>query len=209
MNETQIRQEKFAERLDKLMKQYNRTIDDLADHLGLHRSTISRYKNAQMSPKITAIKEMARYFNINPAWLMGYDVDKKLDHQEGYKLVPEVGCIAAGQPVLSEENIRGYRRVPQNDIDNAEYLFLEVKGDSMINAGIREGDLALIRVQPEVKHREIAAVLIDKEEATLKRVLKLDDKIVLQPENPNYDPIVIDGREIEIIGKLVKIIRDY
>lgn len=115
--------------------------------------------------------------------------------------IPRIGMIACGDPLLAQQNIEGYDNVP-------EYVkcdfTLVCRGDSMINARIFDGDIVCIREQPAVENGEIAAVLIDSEEATLKRVKIFDDHIVLEPENPMYKPLVFWGEEmnnVRILGK--------
>lgn len=119
---------------------------------------------------------------------------------ETYK-VPRIGTIACGEPVLAEENIEGYDYAP--GYVHCDFT-LRCKGDSMINARIFDGDIVYIRQQQDVESGEIAAVLIDNDEATLKRVRIFDDHIILEPENPMYKPLVFWGDEmnrVRIIGK--------
>ena len=116
--------------------------------------------------------------------------------------IPLVGAIACGEPILAEENIEEYISIPK---DLAGDFALTCKGDSMINARIFDGDIVYIRQQETVENGEIAAVLIDNE-ATLKRFKKLPDRIILEPENPMYDPLVYRGEEmntVRILGKAV------
>lgn len=120
---------------------------------------------------------------------------------ETYK-VPLVGTIACGTPILAVENTDGEVDVP-NHI-RADFA-LRCKGDSMINARIFDGDIVYIRQQDSVENGEIAAVLID-DEATLKRIRIYDDHISLEPENPQYKPIVLWDEEmnsVRILGKAV------
>lgn len=119
--------------------------------------------------------------------------------------VPLLGTIACGEPLLAEENLDGYVEMPENV--HADFC-LRCNGDSMVGARIKDGDVVFIRQQPEVENGEIAAVIID-DEATLKRVYLSADKIILQPENPRYEPFVFVGEElsqIRIIGKAVAFI---
>lgn len=119
---------------------------------------------------------------------------------ETYK-VPRIGTIACGEPILAEENIEGYEEVPSNI--HCDFT-LRCKGDSMINARIFDGDIVYIRQQDEVESGEIAAVLIDGTEATLKRVRIFEDHIILEPENHMYKPLVFWDEEmnrVRIIGK--------
>jgi len=116
--------------------------------------------------------------------------------------IPLVGSIACGAPILADENIEEYISIPK---DIAGDFALTCKGDSMINARIYDGDIVYIRQQATVENGEIAAVLIDGE-ATLKRFKQLPDRIILEPENPLYDPLVYRGEEmanVRILGKAV------
>ena len=116
--------------------------------------------------------------------------------------VPLIGSIACGAPILAEEHIEGQVDLPGHI--HADFA-LTCKGDSMINARIFDGDIVYIRQQETVENGEIAAVLIDGE-ATLKRVRLYDDHISLEPENPQYRPIVLWGEDMNtarILGKAV------
>lgn len=118
------------------------------------------------------------------------------------KKAPLIGSIACGAPILAEEHIEDYVDMPTNV--HADFALI-CKGDSMINARIFDGDVVYIRQQSTVENGEIAAVLIDNE-ATLKRVKLLPDRIILEPENPLYDPLVYRNEEmnaVQIIGKAV------
>ncbi len=118
------------------------------------------------------------------------------------RLVPMLGTIACGEPILAEENIEAYVSV-NKDIP-ADFA-LKCKGDSMINARIFDGDIVYIRRQSDVDDGEIAAVLIDTE-ATLKRVRKLPNKLILSPCNPMYDDLIYTAEQLDsvrILGKAV------
>jgi len=214
MEQHKILKEIFSARLSEVMSQRNQTTYTLGEALSLSPSTISRYQNGKMEPKTTAVYAMASYLNVNPLWLMGYDDDKNTTHiDKPYlaaknlypvtkKALPVLGNIAAGQPIFAEEHFEGYACA---DEDTQADFCLRVKGDSMINARIYDGDIVFIHSQPDVEDGEIAAVLID-DEATLKRVYKLDDRIILRPENPIYKPLEYKagcGKDIRILGKAV------
>lgn len=116
---------------------------------------------------------------------------------------PLLGSIACGAPILAEEHIEDYVDIPKHII--ADFA-LTCKGDSMINARIFDGDIVYIRQQDTVQNGEIAAVLTDSGEATLKRVRFYDDRIILEPANPLFDSLVFRGEEmntIRILGKAV------
>jgi len=123
--------------------------------------------------------------------------------------LPIVGVVRAGIPQPAVEDIEGFFSIDHSQLKSGASFFLRVKGDSMINDAIREGDLALVRPQATAENGNIVVATIDGE-ATLKRFYRLKDHICLRPANPNYDDIMIHegtGEEIAIIGKVVGIYR--
>lgn len=118
--------------------------------------------------------------------------------------IPVLGRIAAGLPLEAKENIIGHIPVPENEV-NGSYFFLVVQGDSMINCGIKDGYRVLVRRQSDVENGEIAVVRVNSHDATLKRVRKIDGQVILYPDNPDYDPIIIKEEGAEIIGKVIKV----
>lgn len=124
--------------------------------------------------------------------------------------LPLVGRVAAGSPILAVENIEGNIVIDPSMIKNHEGCFaLKVKGDSMINAGIYEGDVLVIMPQKYAYNGEIVVALLG-DEATVKRFEKKGDQVFLVPENSNYAPIVVGSREdFSIIGKVVGVLRWY
>jgi repressor LexA len=118
--------------------------------------------------------------------------------------LPVVGQVAAGSPMLAEENIEDYVAVPGiAGGDEGEFL-LRVKGDSMKNAGILEGDHVVVRRQDSASNGEIIVALVD-DEATVKRFFKEDDHIRLQPENETLEPILVE--DVEVLGRVVGVCR--
>jgi len=120
--------------------------------------------------------------------------------------IPLVGTIAAGSPILADENIQGYLSFPKSVFSGNDYFALKIKGDSMIEAGINDGDIAIIRKQQNANNGDIVAALIEGE-ATLKRFKSSGGKINLIAENPSFKPIVVD--EVDILGKLAAVFRKY
>lgn len=122
--------------------------------------------------------------------------------------IPILGKIKAGVPIISEEHIEGYVNIDKIlNYENA--FFLKVEGDSMINAGINDGDLALIKMQKQLENNEIGAFRINGE-VTLKRLKIEDNTIKLKAENFLYKDIVVTEKDnFEVIGKLVYLLRDY
>jgi repressor LexA len=120
--------------------------------------------------------------------------------------VPLVGRIAAGSPILATEDIQTVMPLPEELVGSDPVFMLEVRGDSMIDAGILDGDYVVVRRQPDARDGEIIAALVDGEEATVKRLKREGGKVVLIPENPALEPMVFEDG-VEIIGKVVSVLR--
>ena len=118
--------------------------------------------------------------------------------------VPLIGQVAAGQPLLSVENITSYFPIPAEFIPKEEVFMLNVKGESMVNAGIYDGDQIIVKQQSTASNGEIVVALVD-DSATVKRFYKENGHIRLQPENDFMEPIIVDS--CEIIGKVIGLIR--
>ena len=119
--------------------------------------------------------------------------------------IPLVGTVTAGKPILAVESIEDYIPVPVSTAGR-ELFALHVRGDSMINAAICDGDLVIVEKTPVAENGEIVVALID-DEATVKRFFKENGHFRLQPENDNYEPIIVD--ELIVLGKVVALIRNY
>src|SRR4030042_175591 len=120
--------------------------------------------------------------------------------------IPLLGGIAAGTPILAEENIEAHLSFPKSMFRSGEYFALHVKGDSMVEGGIHDGDIAILKKQNTANNGDIIAALLS-DEATLKRFKLMGNKIQLIPENPAYQPIVVES--LSILGKLVALFRKY
>ena len=127
--------------------------------------------------------------------------------------VPLVGNVAAGIPILAVENIQEYYVMPKHLLKGAndtEVFMLRVQGQSMIEAGINDGDIIIIQRGMSVESGEIGVVRVSGESATLKRVFyENGNKIRLQPENSSMQPIIVDINDVEIVGKLIGLYREY
>ncbi len=118
--------------------------------------------------------------------------------------VPLVGEIAAGQPILADENIEDYIPIPADMLPNQEIFMLRVRGDSMINAGIFDGDRIIVKQQNVARNGEIVAALLE-DSATVKRFYKENGHYRLQPENDSMDPIITD--EVSVLGVVIGLFR--
>ena len=199
----------FPERLKQALKTKDISQSELARLTGLSKSGISQWLSGQYEPKQKAIHLIAKALNVKEGWLIGLDTqDIDIFSIKGIlplpktKKIPLLGSIACGNPILAEENIERYIDV---DTTLRADFSLRCKGDSMINARIFDGDIVHIRKQPDVENGQIGAVLIN-DEATLKRIYKYEDKIVLQAENNSFEPLVFLKEEMNnltIIGRAV------
>ena len=167
------------------------------ENISYNRGKISKWENDMAEPNLYALKYLLDFYGVSFDDLISNQV--MID--EINRGIPIVGTIAAGTPILAEENIEDYF-VIDNRV-NADFG-LKVKGDSMINANIFDGDIVFIRQQPVLENGEIGAILLD-DEATLKRFSKTENGIILQAENPSmtdWPRIYTDGN-IRVLGKLV------
>ena len=211
----------FAQRLREGLDLRGMKQIELATRSGISKYSISHYLKGDWEGKQDAVYELARALNVSEAWLMGYDVpaersapkvsvqlDKKPTIPPGFmplpkmRKVPLIGAIACGDPITAIQNREGDVNAP---VDMRCDFALKCQGESMIGAGIHDGDVVYIRIQPEVENGEIAAVRIG-EEATLTRVYLHNDYIELRPENPAFESIIRRREEmndVQIEGKAV------
>ena len=173
----------FAKRLKELRASRGLTQDDLARELNLVKSSISMYENGKRKPSFEVIEAIADYFNVNMDTLYS----SAPVFVPSLKRVPMLGYAAAGQPL---ENLDGQDTYyVETDSRYAVDFCITVRGDSMINAGINDGDIVFVKSQPEVPNGKIACVEIDNERVCIKRFYKTDTGVMLVSENPKYAPL--------------------
>lgn len=210
-----------AKRMKQCRLATNETLEQIGVLIGVHKTTVRRWETGETERiSLPIIQKLAMHYNVSPAWLMGADVpmermpfsetnDELFEnydniHPVRLKKFPMLGKIACGEPIWADEDRDSFVMA---DMDiNADFC-LTAKGDSMINARIYDGDIVFIRKMPIVKNGDIAAVIIDNE-ATLKRVYYYPEKnkLILNPENPQYEPLVYINEELDtirILGKAV------
>lgn len=200
-------------RMKQRRKELGISVEAVAAALGVSVATVYRYEKGDIEKVPGALLEpLARVLHTTPAYLMDWaaspaadTVPPGFDPLPETTMVPRVGEIACGEPILAEQNIETYDCVPK--LWRADFT-LACHGDSM-EPRIKDGDVVAVRRTPNVENGEIAAVRID-DEATLKHVYRYPDRLVLQPENPAFPPIVLIGEEINrvvIEGKAVGLCR--
>lgn len=206
------RVETLGARLGQLMRERGLNYETLGRLLDMKPQTLNRYVLGQREPKAGVVMEMASRLGVDERWLQGYDVPQVRQAMPGEKMVPVLGTIRAGKPVVARENIEGWE--PADVSDPSGYFYLRVEGDSMINAGICPDDKVLIRRQNTAESGQIVACIVDGEAATLKRFRRQGDFVILQPENSAYEPRIISTREFElgtaiILGVAEKLVRNF
>ena len=195
------------QRIKYLRESSNMTQQELAEKVGFKTaSAVNKIELGLRDINQTKILAFANALGVTPGELMGDSKSNTIIPNiiplPKTKMVPLVGTIACGEPILANENID--EMVPMPEYINADFA-LRCKGDSMINARILDNDIVYIRQQETVENGEIAAVLIDNE-ATLKRFYRYGDTVVLRAENPNYKEFEYKKEqlnEIKILGKAV------
>lgn len=192
MNERNLRQVDILDMVAPYSKKLN---------IRLAKNDLSQYVSGKVEPSQEKLTLLSLALEVNEPWLMGYDVKKERgENKQNKTSIPLIGTIAAGTPILAEQNIERYF-----DIDTSIHcdFCLRIQGDSMIDVGIHDDDIVFIRQQPTLEIGEIGAIQIG-EEATLKRFYRTNDSIILQPANADYLPqIYTSDSDIRILGKLV------
>ncbi|QPQ29422.1 LexA family protein [Lysinibacillus sp. JNUCC 51] len=177
---------------------------DMARDLNLPETTVSNWMKASTYPRPDKIQLMADYFNIRRSELTEEQPTNLIEIQPNLAKIPILGTIACGEPILAEQNVEGYMYEFSELLPAGNIFALVAKGDSM-EPTIPNGSKVLIREQSEVEYGEIAAVLVNGDtEATLKRVKKQGDTILLMPDNPKHEPYIVDqNNPAKIIGKAI------
>lgn len=190
------------------------TLEEVAAKVGISRQTMSRYETGIIANiPSDKIELLAKALDTTPSFLMGWETPTELPPEaipldiSKFHRIPILGRVSAGLPLYAEEHVEGYTLTDLNS--GGEYFALRVHGDSMNALRINEGDLIIVRHQEEVEQGEIAVVLVDRDEATVKRFYSSDTTVTLMPQstNPAHTPQIYDLRktEMRILGKVVKV----
>ena len=172
------------------------------EHLENRARAIAPKKNPNGQPYISNI------INLNNEFSKSKNQNLSLENNTYFNKIPLLGKIAAGTPIEAISNYDNFIEIPNNTLSDDSYA-LTVEGDSMIDEGILDGDVVVIDKKAEVMNGDIVVALIDKEEATLKKLRKRGDSIALEPANKNYKTQIYGPDRVIIQGKLKTLIRNY
>jgi repressor LexA len=202
-----VDKKEIGKRLKELRNKRGLFAEKVANDINVSKSTIYMWESGSRTPDIFQLMVLSDYYGIGLDELTGREMkgDINLNHINADMVkIPIVGEVKAGYDLLAEQNIIGYTYTSRSSLNGGQYFSLRVQGDSMKGAGIEENDLVLVRRQPAVDEGQIAVVLIDKTEATIKRVYYGNgEQVILQSENNSYPPRICNFDDIKILG-LVK-----
>lgn len=187
----------FKEYLKKYKEKMGVSNEYIASQLGVNRSTVTRWLKGDT--KVTNPEVIEKL-----SFILGVDVESLINSEERYEK-PVLGEAKAGYDLLIDENFEGYEQVTQDDYYRGDF-FLRVVGDSMSGAHIHDGDLLYVKKCNEVPSGTIAVVLINRCEVTVKKVIKKEGLLILEPANPSvdvryYSQEEVESLPVEIIGK--------
>lgn len=187
----------FKEYLKKYKEKMGVSNEYIASQLGVNRSTVTRWLKGDT--KVTNPEVIEKL-----SFILGVDVESLINSEERYEK-PVLGEVKAGYDLLIDENFEGYKQVTQDDYYRGDF-FLRVVGDSMSGAHIHDGDLLYVKKCNDVPSGTIAVVLINRCEVTVKKVIKKEGLLILEPANPSvdvryYSQEEVESLPVEIIGK--------
>jgi len=200
-------------RIKELRKQKGVSVEKLAESLGISVPYLYDIEKERRRLHEDLIKKLCDYFNISADYLLSRNGNH---NSNGFKYplidflgstvkIPIIGIIRAGDPLFADQNIIGYEDVPASEVKDGEYFYLIVTGDSMTGSGIYPGYKVLVLRQEYAENGQIAVVLVKNEEATLKWVKYIDQKISLLSDNPKYEPMIYKPEEVQILGIVKKV----
>ena len=194
----------FPDRLKLMIQETNVTLTDLSNATSIPLPRLEKLVDGIRDPWLREMQNTADYFNVSKSWMFGVrGAPRNIEVNETkFKKVPVLGTITAYSAISEQDDIVALENVPEHDgID----FCLRVKGDSMINARVYDGDIVFVKQQNTVENGDIAVVLMD-DETTLKRFYRLNGSIILRAENPMYKDIIIktsDNKNVKILGKAI------
>lgn len=211
----------IGERIKEYREINELTLDELSRLTDIKAQTLNRYELEQRDPKSENLVSIAEKLDVSLKWLSGYDVpyDVFAEHKQhplpspkkkGVK-IPVLGRVQAGIPIEAIEEILDYEEIPESMAKTGEFFGLQIRGDSM-EPILYEGDVIIVKQQPDAESGAIVVVIINGNDATVKKLKKVDNGLMLISINPKYEPMLFDNKAIEelpveIVGKAVELRR--
>lgn len=212
--------EEIGKRIKERREILGLTQEELGAKLWLNKSTIQRYESGKVVKiKIPIISALSKALGVNPRWLLGQTDDigtftflddySETIQKENKFLIPVLGKVQAGYPIEAMENIIDYEEISEETARQGDFFALQVKGNSM-EPKFSEGDIVIVRKQEDIDSGDIAIILVNGDEATIKKIKKFDGGIHLVPLNPQFDILTYTNEQIEnlpvrCIGKVVEL----
>lgn len=196
--------------LRSLRKQQGLTQKEVADKLGIHCTTYTKYETGASEPSFEMLNKLADLYDISTDYLLGRT--NKSGAKSG-KLIPVLGDVAAGIPIEAITDIVDYEEIDAAMAKSGEFFGLRIKGDSM-EPRMREGDVVIVRQQDSAETGDTVVVLVNGDSATVKKIKYGPDGITLLPTNPAHDPLFYSAAEVEqlpvrVIGRVVELRAKY
>lgn len=197
----------MGKKINNLRTQKGLTLEELGNMVGVGKSTVRKWENGMIANmKRDKIILVAKALSTSPAYLMGWEEETTQEHIP--TRIPVLGSVPAGIPIEAIEDIVDYEEIDSITASKGEFFALKIKGSSM-EPRICEGDVVIVRQQDDVESGDVAIVMVNGNDATIKRVMKYADGIRLMPSNPSYEPMYFTNQEIvdkpvKIIGKVVE-----
>ena len=193
-------------RIKQIRKQKKITAKEIADYVNVAESTMSLYENGKREPDYTTLLKIAEFLDVSIDMLFGNDVAPL--KKKGIK-IPVFGSVAAGIPIEAITDIEDYEEIDEDMARSGEHIALKIKGDSM-EPRMMNGDVVIVRLQPDAYDGETAIVMVNGDEATCKKIKKTPEGIMLISTNPAYEPMFYSNKQIEelpirILGKVVEL----
>lgn len=203
--------ESFANRLTEALRVRKMTAAELSRRIGVNEGTVSNYKKGLYVPKQRRLETISEALNVSISWLLGNDTQMDRPYSENVHrhLLPVLGSVPAGIPIEAIQDIVDYEEISDEMASGGEFMALRIKGDSM-EPRIKEGDVVIIRRQEHVENGEIALVMINGNDATLKKFFANETGITLIGTNPAFIPLSFTREQVEqlpvrVIGKVVEL----
>ena len=202
----------FRIRLKELREARGYSQYSFADKFGVAQSTVGSWEAGKREPNFDTMQRLADFFGVSVDYLLGRESapdGPPAPSVPGSKWIPVLGRVAAGTPIEAVEDILDYEEIDAKTAASGEYFALQIKGQSM-EPKISDGDVVIIRKQNDCNSGDIAVVLVNGDEATVKRIKKRPEGILLIPSNPAYEPMFYSNEDIEklpvtIIGKVIEL----